>query len=108
MLGSKFMVKKENVATNYFQSQKKLSLKQAKWQDFLFEFDYDLGYKPGRANLIADALSRKAEFAAMNKIQEKFLTLIKEEMEHDPLDKQLVSLVQQGKSKRFWVENGLL
>ena len=108
LFGSKFVVKTDNVATSYFQSQKKLSPKQARWQDFLAEFDYVLEYKPGKANLVADALSRKAELAAMSRIQGELLTLIKEGTEHDPLAKQLVSLVQQGKSKRFWVEDGLL
>ena len=31
--------------------------------------------------------------------------LIKEGTEHDPLAKQFVSLMQQGKSNRFWVED---
>ncbi|KAJ4960077.1 hypothetical protein NE237_019987 [Protea cynaroides] len=44
LLGSKFMVKTDNVATSYFQSQKKLSPKQARWQDFLAEFDMVLEY----------------------------------------------------------------
>lgn len=105
---SKFMVKTDNVANSYFQSQKKLSLKQARWQEFLAEFDNDLGYKPRKANLVVDALSRKSKFAAMNKIQGEFLMLIKDEMECDPLGKQLISLVQQGKSKRFWVDDDLL
>ncbi|RVW64250.1 Retrovirus-related Pol polyprotein from transposon 17.6 [Vitis vinifera] len=43
-------------ATSYFQTQK-LSPKQARWQDFLAEFDYTLEYKPGSANHVADALS---------------------------------------------------
>lgn len=33
------VVKTDNVATSYFQTQKKLSPKQARWQDFLAEFD---------------------------------------------------------------------
>ena len=45
---------------SYFQTQNKLSPKQARWQDFLAEFDYQLEYKSGKANVIADALSRKA------------------------------------------------
>ncbi|RVW86102.1 RNA-directed DNA polymerase-like [Vitis vinifera] len=48
--GSHFIVKTDNVATSYFQTQKKLSPKQARWQDFLAEFDYTLEYKPGSAN----------------------------------------------------------
>jgi len=52
------MVKTDNVAMSYFQTQKKLSPKQARWQDFLAEFDMVMEYKPGKANLVADALSR--------------------------------------------------
>ncbi|CAN4076900.1 unnamed protein product [Withania somnifera] len=59
LLGSKFIVMTDNVATSYFQSQKKLTPKQARWQDFLDEFDYKLEYKPGKANVVDDALSRK-------------------------------------------------
>ncbi|RVW27175.1 Retrovirus-related Pol polyprotein from transposon 17.6 [Vitis vinifera] len=51
LLGSHFIVKTDNVATSYFQTQKKLSPKQARWQDFLAEFDYTLEYKPGSANM---------------------------------------------------------
>ncbi|GKB97084.1 putative nucleotidyltransferase, ribonuclease H, partial [Tanacetum coccineum] len=42
-----------------------LSPKQARWQDFLSEFDYQLEYKPGKANVVADALSHKEKFAAI-------------------------------------------
>ena len=42
LLGSDFNVKTDNVATSYFQTQKKLSPKQARWQDFLDEFDNTL------------------------------------------------------------------
>ena len=33
--------------------------------DFLAEFDYVLEYKPGKINLVTDALNRKSEFAAI-------------------------------------------
>ena len=36
------MVKTDNVATSYFLTQRKLSPKQARWQDFLTEFDMAL------------------------------------------------------------------
>jgi len=36
----------------HFQTQKKLSPKQARWQDFLAEFDMRIEYKPGRTNLV--------------------------------------------------------
>ncbi|KAI3459096.1 hypothetical protein Pfo_015759 [Paulownia fortunei] len=61
-----------------------------RWQDFLAEFDYTLEYKPGKANVVADALSRKVELAA------------------DPLARELKKLEVEGKTKQFWVEDGLL
>ena len=59
LLGSHFIVKIDNVSTSYFQTQKKLSPKQARWQDFLAEFNYTLEYKPGSANHVVDTLSIK-------------------------------------------------
>lgn len=61
-MGSKFVVKTDNVATSYFLTQKKLSPKQARWQVFLTEFNFLMEYKLDRANLVADALSRKASW----------------------------------------------
>ena len=79
LLGSHFIVKIDNVATSYFQTEKNLSPKQARWQDFLAEFDYTLEYKQGTANHVADALSRKAELAAMTSQPEgEMVDLIKE------------------------------
>lgn len=108
LLGSKFVVKIDNVATSYFQTQRKLSPKQAQWQDFLVEFDYVMEYKPGKANLVADALSKKVELATIVKINGELLTLVKEGMEHGNLAKNLVTMAKEGKTKRFWEEDGIL
>ena len=108
LLGSHFVVMTDNVATSYFQTQKKLSPKQARWQDFLAEFDYQLEYKSGKANVVADALSRKAELAAISQPDSPLLEKIKEGLEHDALAKSLLPLVTEGKTRRFWLSNGLL
>lgn len=52
LLGCRFVIKTDNVATSYFQNQKKLSPKQARGQDFLAGFGMVLEYKPGRPNQI--------------------------------------------------------
>ena len=109
LLGSHFIVKTDNVATSYFQTQKKLSPKQARWQVFLVEFDYTLEYKPDTANHVADALSHKAELASMtSQPQGEMVYLIKEGLQHDPVAKSLITLAHKGKTRLFWVEDGLL
>ena len=65
LLRSYFVVKIDNIATSYFEIQKKLSLKQARWQDFLAEFNYTLKYNPRSTNHVVDALSHKAKLAFM-------------------------------------------
>lgn len=96
------------MATCYFQSQKKLTPKQARWQDFLAEFDYELEYKPGKGNVMADALSRKSELAAITTARCDIQDAISDGLQHDLEAKQLMELATQGKTRRFWVEDGLL
>ncbi|KAH9697420.1 Endonuclease [Citrus sinensis] len=110
LLGSHFAIMTDNVATSYFQTQKKLSPKQARWQDFLAEFDYRLEYKPGKANVVADALSRKAELPTLSMSQPKsdLVSCIKEGLQQDPLAKDLLEKVLEGKTRRFWQEEGIL
>nr|GEU42555.1 hypothetical protein [Tanacetum cinerariifolium] len=69
LLGLRFVIKMDNIATSYFQIQKKLSPKQARWQDFIAEFHYQSEYNPGKANVVADELSRKAEIIALAKYE---------------------------------------
>jgi hypothetical protein len=38
-----------------------LNFRQAAWSEFLAPFRYILHYRPGKQNLIADLLSRKAQ-----------------------------------------------
>ncbi|XP_043700305.1 uncharacterized protein LOC122651025 [Telopea speciosissima] len=101
LLGSRFVVKTNNVATSYFQTQKKLSPKQARWQDFLVEFDFVFEYKPGKTNEMADALSRKPELASLSQPEGELVGLIKEGLQHDPVAKSLLALAKEGKTRRF-------
>ncbi|GJV01079.1 reverse transcriptase [Tanacetum coccineum] len=108
LLGSRFVIKTDNIATSYFQTQKKLSPKQAHWQDFLAEFDYQLEYKQGKANVVADAFSHKAEFVAITQAQFFLQDRIKEGLEHDPLAKKIIALAKDGRTRRFWLKGDML
>lgn len=98
MLGSKFIIRTDNVVTSYFQSQKKLSPKQARWKDFLAEFNYELVYQPGKGNVVADALSRKGELAAITIAHSDIFGAIKEGLSHDPEARRLMELASSGQT----------
>jgi hypothetical protein len=61
LLGKSFFVETYNVATSYFVTQWKLSPKQARWQDFLTEFDMTIEYRSRRINIVVDALRKEAQ-----------------------------------------------
>lgn len=64
-MGSKFILYMDNVATARFNPMKKLFAKQARWQDYLAEFDFEIKYRPGRANVIAATLNCKDALVAV-------------------------------------------
>jgi len=48
-----------NVTLKYFAIQPKLSLKQVRWQDTLALFNVDIRHKPGKENIMPNALNQK-------------------------------------------------
>ncbi|XP_055822010.1 uncharacterized protein LOC129890490 [Solanum dulcamara] len=92
----------------YTVQEKEMIAIQARWQDFLAEFDYELEYKPGKGNVVADALSRKFKLAAITTAHCDIQDAIKNGLQHDPEAKKLMELAVQGKTRRFRVEDGLL
>ncbi|KAM4059826.1 his(2)-Cys(2) zinc finger domain-containing protein [Hirsutella rhossiliensis] len=58
LLGQKFDVITDHEALVHF-STRLLSVRQIRWSDFLAQFDIRFLYRPGRLNVVADALSRK-------------------------------------------------
>ncbi len=108
LLGSHFVIRTDNVATSYFQTQKKLTPKQARWQDYLAEFHYDMEYKPGKANSVADALSRRVELAAISRPECTLKGRIKVGLKQDAKARVLLELAREGKTRQFWCEDDLL
>ncbi|XP_075092114.1 uncharacterized protein LOC142172407 [Nicotiana tabacum] len=59
--------------------------------------------------MVADALSRKAVIETIvSSASSGIIETIKEGMQHDPVGKQLLNLPNQGKTQRFWEEDGNL
>nr|GEU49777.1 putative polyprotein [Tanacetum cinerariifolium] len=43
----------------YYRSKKELNMRQRRWIELFSEYDCEMRYHPGKANVVADALSRK-------------------------------------------------
>ena len=49
----------DHKSLKYFSDQKELNMRQRRWMEYLKDYDFELLYHPGKANVVADALSRK-------------------------------------------------
>jgi hypothetical protein len=57
LLGKCFQIKTDHQSLEYFLKQRISSLEQQKWVTKLFGYDYEIIYKNGKENVVADALS---------------------------------------------------
>ena len=79
LLGAKFELFTDHQALKYLFSQKDLNMRQARWMEFLAAYDLDILYTPGKANRVADALSRHhVELARLMISEFKDLTVLGE------------------------------
>lgn len=59
LYGSRFDVFSDHKSLKYLFDQKELNMRQRRWMEFINDYEFQLMYHPGKANVVADALSRK-------------------------------------------------
>jgi hypothetical protein len=67
----------DHKSLKYLLTQKELNLRQRRWVELLKDYDCTIDYHPGKANVVADALSRKSN-ATLAHIQVTYLPLLLE------------------------------
>ena len=65
LYGAKFELFTDHKSLKYVFTQRDLNLRQRRWVEYMKDYDFELAYHPGKANVVADALSRRSHVASL-------------------------------------------
>src|ERR1044071_3371363 len=63
LYGTKCTIYSDHKSLKYFFEQKDLNIRQRRWLELIKDYDCEIHYHPGKANVVADALSRKNDYS---------------------------------------------
>jgi hypothetical protein len=70
LIGKKTEIYTNHKSLKYIFTQRDLNLRQHKWLELIKDYDLNISYHPGKANVVADALSHKS-YCNMLELQEQ-------------------------------------
>ncbi|KAL2236238.1 UNVERIFIED_CONTAM: Transposon Ty3-I Gag-Pol polyprotein, partial [Sesamum indicum] len=79
LYGETFQIFTDHKSLKYIPTQKELNLRQRRWMELLKDYDCTIDYHPGKANIVADAFSRKTvdQLAGMICYNMEYLTALR-------------------------------
>jgi hypothetical protein len=66
LMGAHCNIYTDHMSLKYIFTQADLNMRQRRWLELIKDYDLEVHYHPGKANVVADALSRKAQCNCMN------------------------------------------
>ncbi|KAL8105348.1 hypothetical protein AgCh_029224 [Apium graveolens] len=81
LYGEKCEIYTDHKSLKYIFTQKDLNMRQRRWLELIKDYDCSINYHPGKANVVADALSRKERLNAIKVSEELAKELEKLEIE---------------------------
>ncbi|MCO5550731.1 hypothetical protein L7F22_004222 [Adiantum nelumboides] len=84
LLSRKFQLVTDHKSLKWIFTQPNLNMRQRRWIELLQEYDFDIKYRPGKDNVVADGLSRKSFLNAISIPNNPILDMIKEASLKDP------------------------
>ncbi|GKA75715.1 putative reverse transcriptase domain-containing protein [Tanacetum coccineum] len=113
LYGKKSVIYMDHKSLQHIFSQKELNMRQRHWIELFSDYDCEIRYHPGKANVVADALSRKERVKpkrvrAMNmtlqsSIKDRILAAQKEAMnEFAGLQKRLDEMIKQRNDRTLY------
>ena len=80
-------------------------MRQQRWLEFLTAYDFEILYTPGKANVVADALSRKNEIIASFVITSSLIDRISTLQKEDNFVKVMIKRINEGIDSSFQVDS---
>jgi hypothetical protein len=101
LLGNICHVYIDHKSLKYIFTQSELNMRQRRWLEIIKDYDLEIHYHPGKANVVADALSRKASCHCLT-IRTPNITLCQE------MEKLNLGMIQHGTLTQLKLESILL